>query len=152
MAIVKYRKFGHRFEIACYKNKVISWRQKTFDFIISLLLLLQSISETNIDEVLQTNRVFESVSKGIFAKKEHLVEAFGTDDEEAICLLVYIYAFHCSFILHVVDLFSRYLIREIFKSVKRNVKSHLLQRLKRLHHSFLRDVLTQLQKSQSHPH
>ena len=46
------------------------------------------IRETDIDEVLQTHRVFENVSKGIFAKKDHLVEAFGTDDEDAICLIV----------------------------------------------------------------
>jgi len=25
---VRMKKFGHRFEIACYKNKVVSWRKK----------------------------------------------------------------------------------------------------------------------------
>ena len=64
---------------------------ETKNVLINLFRLISTslpIRETNIDEVLQTNRVFESVSKGIFAKKEHLQEAFGTDDEEAICLLV----------------------------------------------------------------
>jgi ribosome maturation protein SDO1 len=26
IAVVKYKKQGKRFEIACYKNKVINWR------------------------------------------------------------------------------------------------------------------------------
>ena len=28
VAIVRFRKYGKRFEIACYKNKVVSWRNK----------------------------------------------------------------------------------------------------------------------------
>ena len=27
IAVVRYKKAGHRFESACYKNKVMSWRQ-----------------------------------------------------------------------------------------------------------------------------
>lgn len=30
VAVVRMKKCGKRFEIACYKNKVISWRNKTF--------------------------------------------------------------------------------------------------------------------------
>lgn len=26
VAVVRYKKFGKRFEIACYKNKVLNWR------------------------------------------------------------------------------------------------------------------------------
>lgn len=37
------------------------------------------------DEVLQTTTVFSNVSKGILAKREDLIEAFGTTDETAIC-------------------------------------------------------------------
>ena len=73
IAVVRLKKGGHRFEIACYKNKVENWRSRL---------------ETDIDEVLQTARVFENVGKGVLANKKHLVEAFGTADEEAICRVI----------------------------------------------------------------
>uniref|UniRef100_A0A915EEL6 Ribosome maturation protein SBDS n=1 Tax=Ditylenchus dipsaci TaxID=166011 RepID=A0A915EEL6_9BILA len=49
---------GRRFEIACYKNKVVNWRAKT---------------EKDINEVLQTQNIFINVSKGQLAKKEDLM-------------------------------------------------------------------------------
>ena len=61
VAIVRTKKAGKRFEIACYKNKVLSWRQGI---------------EKDIDEVLQSHTVFLNVSKGQVAKKEDLVKAF----------------------------------------------------------------------------
>ncbi|XP_070571472.1 ribosome maturation protein SBDS-like [Ptychodera flava] len=70
VAIVRMKKGGKRMEIACYKNKVMSWRNKV---------------EKDIDEVLQTHTVFTNVSKGQVAKKEDLVRAFGTDDQTEIC-------------------------------------------------------------------
>ncbi|KAG1934716.1 ribosome maturation protein SBDS [Pimephales promelas] len=70
VAIVRMKKGGKRFEIACYKNKVMSWR---------------SGAEKDLDEVLQTNTVFVNVSKGQVAKKEDLSNAFGTDDLTEIC-------------------------------------------------------------------
>lgn len=73
VAVVKLKKQGKRFEIACYKNKVISWRNKI---------------DTDIDDVLQSHSVFTNVSKGQAAKKEDLVEVFGTDDMDKICLEV----------------------------------------------------------------
>jgi ribosome maturation protein SDO1 len=54
VAIVRLKKGGHRFEIACYKNKVVSWRNKV---------------DTDIDDVLQSHTVFTNVSKGQAAKK-----------------------------------------------------------------------------------
>ena len=48
VAIVRLQKSGKRVEIACYKNKVLNWRNKV---------------ETDIDEVLQTDNVFYNVSK-----------------------------------------------------------------------------------------
>ena len=30
VAIVKMKKCGHRFEIACFRNKVLSWRSKVY--------------------------------------------------------------------------------------------------------------------------
>eukprot|EP00057_Strongylocentrotus_purpuratus_P024144 XP_011678618.1 PREDICTED: ribosome maturation protein SBDS [Strongylocentrotus purpuratus] len=70
VAIVRMKKTGKRFEIACYKNKVMSWRNKV---------------EKDIDEVLQTHTVFVNVSKGQGAKREDLVKAFGTEDTTEIC-------------------------------------------------------------------
>jgi len=70
VAVVRMKKAGKRFEIACYKNKVVSWRNK---------------SEKDIDEVLQTHTVFINVSKGQVAKREDLVAAFETEDQTEIC-------------------------------------------------------------------
>lgn len=71
VAIVRMKKGGKRFEIACYKNKVVSWRNKT---------------ETDIDEVMQTVNVFSNVSKGLAAKKEDLAKCFGHNDIKKICI------------------------------------------------------------------
>ncbi|CAG4988543.1 unnamed protein product [Parnassius apollo] len=70
VAIVRLKKGGKRFEIACYRNKVLSWRNKL---------------EKDIDEVLQTHTVFTNVSKGQVAKKEDLIQIFGKDDHSEIC-------------------------------------------------------------------
>lgn len=70
VAIVRTKKAGKRFEIACYKNKVLSWRSGV---------------EKDLDEVLQSTAVFANVSKGQVAKKEDLVKAFGNSDQTAIC-------------------------------------------------------------------
>lgn len=70
VAVVRMKKGGKRFEIACYKNKVMSWR---------------SGAEKDLDEVLQTSSVFTNVSKGQVAKKDDLAKSFGTDDLTEIC-------------------------------------------------------------------
>lgn len=70
VAVVRMKKGGKRFEIACYRNKVVSWRNKI---------------ETDIDEVLQTHTVFTNVSKGQVAKKEDLIKVFGKDDQTEVC-------------------------------------------------------------------
>uniref|UniRef100_A0A2K5CVU8 Ribosome maturation protein SDO1/SBDS N-terminal domain-containing protein n=1 Tax=Aotus nancymaae TaxID=37293 RepID=A0A2K5CVU8_AOTNA len=61
VAVVRMKRAWKRFEIACYKNKVV-----------------------DLDEVLQTHSVFGNVSKGQVAKKEDLITAFGTDDQTEI--------------------------------------------------------------------
>jgi hypothetical protein len=48
VAFVKYKKQGKRFEVTCYRNKVVNWRNKV---------------ETDIDEVLQAPYVFSNASK-----------------------------------------------------------------------------------------
>ncbi|KAJ0972095.1 hypothetical protein J5N97_020054 [Dioscorea zingiberensis] len=71
VAVVRLKKHGSRFEIACYKNKVLSWRSGV---------------EKDLDEVLQSQTVYTNVSKGVLAKSKDLIAAFGTDDQSKICL------------------------------------------------------------------
>jgi len=85
VAIVRLKKCGKRFEIACYKNKVLNWRNKTFIFYILFVL---NFREKNIDEVLQTQNVFVNVARGQLAKRDDLVECFETDNQLGICKTV----------------------------------------------------------------
>ncbi|KAG8925773.1 hypothetical protein FRC03_009673 [Tulasnella sp. 419] len=62
VSIVRLKKGGKRFEIACYKNKVQEWRSGV---------------ETDLDEVLQISNVFINVSKGQVASSEDLKKGFG---------------------------------------------------------------------------
>ncbi|CAH9101694.1 unnamed protein product [Cuscuta europaea] len=71
VAVVRLKKHGNRFEIACYKNKVLSWRSNV---------------EKDVDEVLQSHTVYSNVSKGVLAKSKDLLAAFGTDDQAKVCL------------------------------------------------------------------
>ena len=49
VAYVRLTKNSKKFEIACYRNKVLNWRNKI---------------ETDLTEVLQTDNIFTNVSKG----------------------------------------------------------------------------------------
>ncbi|KAJ3045371.1 hypothetical protein HDV00_010241 [Rhizophlyctis rosea] len=69
VSIVRLKKGGKRFEIACYKNKVLEWRNQV---------------ETDLDNVLQVAQVFTNVSKGQLANKEDLNKAFKTEESEKI--------------------------------------------------------------------
>lgn len=71
IAVVRYKRAGKKFEVACYKNTIISWRNKV---------------ETDIDEVLQAHTIYADIGRGVLAKREDLIEAFGTDDEDAVCV------------------------------------------------------------------
>jgi ribosome maturation protein SDO1 len=62
VSLVRLKRGGKRFEIACYKNKVLEWRTGV---------------EKNLDNVLQIPNVFINVSKGQQAAKSDLVKAFG---------------------------------------------------------------------------
>ncbi|KAI0010329.1 SBDS protein C-terminal domain-containing protein [Xylariaceae sp. FL0662B] len=64
VSLVRLKKGKKRFEIACYKNKVLEWR---------------SGLETDLDEVLQIPNVFLNVSKGLTAPSAELAKAFGKD-------------------------------------------------------------------------
>ncbi|KAL9584883.1 MAG: hypothetical protein Q9212_001845 [Teloschistes hypoglaucus] len=62
VSLVRLKKGKKRFEIACYKNKVLEYRSGV---------------ETDLDNVLQIPNVFLSVSKGQTAPSEDLKKAFG---------------------------------------------------------------------------
>ncbi|KAK3368100.1 SBDS protein C-terminal domain-containing protein [Podospora didyma] len=62
VSLVRLKKGKKRFEIACYKNKVLEWR---------------SGIETDLDNVLQIPNVFLNVSKGQTAPSSELTKAFG---------------------------------------------------------------------------
>ncbi|KAK4140531.1 ribosome maturation protein sdo1 [Dichotomopilus funicola] len=62
VSLVRLKKGKKRFEIACYKNKVLEWR---------------SGIETDLDNVLQIPSVFLNVSKGQTAPSAELAKAFG---------------------------------------------------------------------------
>ncbi|KAJ3864578.1 SBDS protein C-terminal domain-containing protein [Lentinula novae-zelandiae] len=69
VSIVRLKKGGKRFEIACYKNKVQEYRNGV---------------ENNLDDVLQISNVFMNVSKGEVAKHGDLKKAFGTTEISGI--------------------------------------------------------------------
>ena len=64
VSLVRLKKGKKRFEIACYKNKVLEYR---------------SGLETDLDNVLQIHSVFLSVSKGQTAPTADLQKAFGKE-------------------------------------------------------------------------
>ncbi|KAH7128812.1 SBDS protein C-terminal domain-containing protein [Dendryphion nanum] len=66
VAIVRLKKGKKRFEIACYKNKLLEYRDKI---------------EDNVDDVLQIERIFINVNKGEFASEADLKKAFGDKDK-----------------------------------------------------------------------
>lgn len=73
VAVVRMNKGGKRFEVCCYKNKIVNYRQKI---------------ETDLGEVLQADRVFTNVSKGTVASTKDLKKVFGTTDQEEVIKLI----------------------------------------------------------------
>lgn len=69
VAIVRLKKNGLRFEIACYPNKVNSWREGI---------------EKDINEVLQSKDIFVNVQKGVYAKQVDIHKAFGKTADHLI--------------------------------------------------------------------
>ena len=61
VGIIKYKKGGKRFEIACYKNKAINWRNGV---------------EKDLSEVVQILDVYTNVQSGKLVDKELLEEVF----------------------------------------------------------------------------
>lgn len=71
IAVVRYMKNGVKLEIACYKNKVISYRSGV---------------EDRLDEVLQVNRVFTNVGRGLLASKKDICTVFCEDMPSEQCI------------------------------------------------------------------
>ncbi|RKP02645.1 hypothetical protein CXG81DRAFT_29460 [Caulochytrium protostelioides] len=71
VSVVRLKKGGKRFEIACYKNKVLEWRKGV---------------ETDLDNVIQSETIFVNVSRGQQANQEDLQKAFKNADAKAIVL------------------------------------------------------------------
>ncbi|KAF2849090.1 shwachman-Bodian-diamond syndrome protein-like protein [Plenodomus tracheiphilus IPT5] len=69
VSLVRIKKGKKRFEIACYKNKVLEWRNKI---------------EKDLSNVLQIENVFLNVSKGQVAPKSDLEKAFPKKTVEEI--------------------------------------------------------------------
>ncbi|KAG8341880.1 hypothetical protein TRVL_07293 [Trypanosoma vivax] len=71
VAAVRYSKNGVKLEVACYKNKVLSFRSGV---------------ESRLDEVLQIDRIFTNISRGLFASSKDIQNVFGvgTTNEDAI--------------------------------------------------------------------
>lgn len=74
VAIVRLKKSGLKFEIACYPNKVSNWRDGI---------------EKDLNEVLQSKEIFSNVQKGVYAKQADIHKAFGkTADHEIIATIL----------------------------------------------------------------
>ncbi|EUC37751.1 hypothetical protein COCVIDRAFT_24626 [Bipolaris victoriae FI3] len=71
VSLVRMKKGKKRFEIACYKNKVLEWRNKV---------------EKDLSNVLQIENVFLNVSKGQVAPKTDLEKAFPKKSLEEIII------------------------------------------------------------------
>ena len=69
VCVVRLKKGGKRFEVACYPNTVVAWR---------------SGAQKDLSEVLQCTAVFADVAKGINARRSDVVAAFGTADTDAV--------------------------------------------------------------------
>ncbi|KAK6590646.1 hypothetical protein RS030_142124 [Cryptosporidium xiaoi] len=73
VAVVRYKSHGKRFEVACYKNKILNWRSGV---------------EWDLDEVLQIRSIFTNVSKGLVASVEDISSVFGSTDVDKICKII----------------------------------------------------------------
>ncbi|GAA5959531.1 hypothetical protein JCM3765_002358 [Sporobolomyces pararoseus] len=73
VSVVRLKKAGKRFEIACYKNTVRAWRTG---------------AQQDLSEVIQIDNVFSNVSKGAVSPTGDLEKAFGTTDRKEIMLQI----------------------------------------------------------------
>lgn len=70
VSIVSHVVGGVRFEVACYCNKILAFRNGL---------------EKELSEVLQTDAVFSDAAHGVVHRDEALLRAFGTANREVVC-------------------------------------------------------------------
>ncbi|POY71616.1 hypothetical protein BMF94_5309 [Rhodotorula taiwanensis] len=73
VSVVRLKKGGKRFEIACYSNTVRAWRTG---------------AQTDLSEVIQIESVFTNVSKGAVASSDDLQKAFGASDVTEVMMQI----------------------------------------------------------------
>ena len=73
VSIVRMKKGGKRFEIACYPNKVMDYRSGV---------------EKDIDSVIQIEAIYLNTARGDVASSEELLKAFGTQNIREIIEIV----------------------------------------------------------------
>ncbi|EPZ34939.1 Ribosome maturation protein SBDS domain-containing protein [Rozella allomycis CSF55] len=73
VSVVRLKKGGKRFEVACYKNKVMDWRRGLI---------------SDLSEVIQIDKVFTNVSKGQVANQEDLLKSFKTNETSEIIVQI----------------------------------------------------------------
>lgn len=69
VAVVRYRVKNKKFELACYPNKVLDWRNGL---------------EKNLENVLQIDEIFTNVVQGIHANQKELSKTFGSKSRQEI--------------------------------------------------------------------
>jgi len=69
VAVVRYRVKNKKFELACYPNKVLDWRNGL---------------EKSLENVLQIDEIFTNVVQGIHANKKELSKTFGSKSRDEI--------------------------------------------------------------------
>lgn len=88
VSVVRLKKGGKRFEIACYKNKVMEWRNGMYVQCEISNDKFIFFRERDLDNVLQTPTIFSNVSKGKVAPSDDLKKAFKSEDSNSIILEV----------------------------------------------------------------
>lgn len=82
IAIIKYRtSTNQKFEIACYKNKAINWRN-------GVEKDLKYYGHLNFSEVLQVYEIFTNATKGDVASSKELLHRFHTTEKDEIIKII----------------------------------------------------------------
>lgn len=73
VATIRYKINNRNFEIACYRNKALNWRNGV---------------ESDLSEVLQAEEIFENASHGTVAKKADLNKFFANKTKKEIIEII----------------------------------------------------------------
>ncbi|ETV92667.1 SBDS family rRNA metabolism protein, variant 1 [Aphanomyces invadans] len=67
--VVRLKKGECRFEVACFKNKLMQWRRG---------------NDMNLEDILQSHEIFDNVSRGKRARDDDIERVFGTHDVDRV--------------------------------------------------------------------